>query len=38
MTSTTVTFQYLMEEAMREREVEKKLIDEVKKRGGLCEK
>lgn len=23
---------------MREREVEKKLIDEVKKRGGLCEK
>lgn len=29
---------FLMEEAVREREVEKQLIDEVKKRGGLCEK
>lgn len=37
-TITTCTYQFLMEEAVREREVEKQLIDEVKKRGGLCEK
>ena len=34
----TVTKIILMEKPMREKFVEKKLIDEVKKRGGLCEK
>lgn len=38
MRFTTYTYQFLMEENVRERDVEKQLIGEVKKRGGLCEK